>query len=59
VWRCYRRCGHSHAGISVTTGNDAAQRVYEAVGFQMYMAYGSEYFDGQFPGTTKYRLRLN
>lgn len=51
--------GHSHAGISVTTGNDAAQRVYEAVGFQMYMAYGTEYFDGQFPGTTKYRLRLS
>lgn len=54
-----RARGHSHAGISVTTGNDAAQRVYEAVGFQMYIAYGTEYFDGQFPGTTKYRLGLS
>lgn len=52
------RLGATHAGISVTMGNDAAQRVYEGVGFQMYMTYGSEYFDGAFPGTIKYRAKL-
>lgn len=50
---------HSHAGISVTVGNEPAQRAYEAVGFQMYLTYGAEYFDGAFPGTVKYRVRLN
>ncbi|MDX2162373.1 MAG: GNAT family N-acetyltransferase [bacterium] len=50
--------GHTHAGISVTMGNDAAQRVYEAVGFRLYMSYGSAYFDDAFPGTIKYRARL-
>lgn len=50
--------GHRQAGISVTLGNIPAQKVYEAVGFQMYLTYGAEYFDGAFPGTIKYRLRL-
>lgn len=50
--------GHEHAGISVTIGNEPAQRVYESIGFQPYISYGSEYFDGQFPGTIKYRVRL-
>lgn len=54
-----RRRGHAFAGISVTNGNEPAQRAYQAAGFKMYMAYGAEYFDGAFPGTTKYRLRLN
>jgi len=53
-----RRRGHSHAGISVTHGNEPARRVYEAVGFKLYLDYGSEYFDGYFPGTTKYRMQL-
>lgn len=53
-----RRLGHSHAGISVTDGNQAAKRAYEKAGFQMYLTYGSDYFDGAFPGTVKYRLKL-
>jgi ribosomal protein S18 acetylase RimI-like enzyme len=54
-----RRKGHSHAGISVTTGNTAAQRAYEAAGFKMYTAYGADYFDGYYPGSTKYRIALS
>jgi ribosomal protein S18 acetylase RimI-like enzyme len=54
-----RRLGHTRVGISVTTGNLAAQRAYEAIGFQLYVQYGADYFDGAFPGTTKYRLRLD
>lgn len=53
-----RRLGHTYAGISVTNGNDAAQRAYEKAGFQMYLSYGSDYFDSAFPGTTKYRRTL-
>ncbi|MCU0494805.1 MAG: GNAT family N-acetyltransferase [Chloroflexaceae bacterium] len=53
-----KRQGHTHAGISVTIGNEPAQKVYESLGFQMYMTYGAEYFDGAFPGTIKYRMRL-
>jgi ribosomal protein S18 acetylase RimI-like enzyme len=53
-----RRLGHSHAGISVTEGNEAAKRAYEKAGFQMYLSYGSDYFDGAFPGTVNYRLKL-
>ncbi len=50
--------GHSHAGISVTMGNDPAQHVYEAVGFRMFVTYGAEYFNNQYPGTIKYRTPL-
>jgi ribosomal protein S18 acetylase RimI-like enzyme len=53
-----RRLGHSHAGISVTDGNEAAKRAYEKAGFNMYLSYGSDYFEGHFPGTVKYRLKL-
>jgi ribosomal protein S18 acetylase RimI-like enzyme len=53
-----RRLGHAEVGISVTTGNQPAERAYEAIGFQLYLRYGSEYFGGAFPGTTKYRLKL-
>jgi ribosomal protein S18 acetylase RimI-like enzyme len=51
--------GFSHAAIAVTMGNTSAERVYTGVGFQLYIAYGADYFDGTFPGTTKYRMRLN
>jgi ribosomal protein S18 acetylase RimI-like enzyme len=54
-----RRRGSTHAAISVTLGNEPARRVYEGVGFQMYITYGAEYFDHQFPGTIKYRISLN
>jgi ribosomal protein S18 acetylase RimI-like enzyme len=53
-----KRLGHSQVGIAVTNGNEPARRVYEALGFQLYVMYGAEYFDGMFPGTTKYRMRL-
>jgi ribosomal protein S18 acetylase RimI-like enzyme len=53
-----RRLGHPHVGISVTDGNEAAKRAYEKAGFKMYLIYGSDYFDGYFPGTVKYRLKL-
>jgi ribosomal protein S18 acetylase RimI-like enzyme len=53
-----RRQGLSHGGIAVTTGNLPAQRAYEALGFELYIAYGSAYFEGAFPGTTKYRIAL-
>jgi ribosomal protein S18 acetylase RimI-like enzyme len=53
-----RRLGHSHVGISVTEGNEAAKRAYEKIGFRLYLTYGSDYFDGQFPGSSKYRLKL-
>ncbi len=52
------RRGNSHAGISVTLGNAPAERVYESIGFQRYVTYWSEYFDGYFPGTMKYKMRL-
>ena len=54
-----RKLGHSHVGISVTTGNEAAQRAYESIGFRLYLQYGADYFNDAFPGTTKYRLSLN
>jgi ribosomal protein S18 acetylase RimI-like enzyme len=53
-----RALGHTAAGIAVTRGNEPAQRVYEALGFQMYVTYGAAYFDGAFPGTIKYRVGL-
>ncbi len=53
-----RQQGFTQAGISVTIGNEAARRVYEGVGFQMYVTYGAEYFDHAFPGTIKYRMKI-
>jgi ribosomal protein S18 acetylase RimI-like enzyme len=47
--------GHTHTGIAVTIGNEAAQKLYEAVGFAMVVTYGAAYFNGAFPGTIKYR----
>jgi ribosomal protein S18 acetylase RimI-like enzyme len=54
-----RTLGHAHVGISVTTGNLAAQRAYENIGFRLHLQYGADYFNDAFPGTTKYRLSLN
>jgi GNAT superfamily N-acetyltransferase len=53
-----RDLGHPAAGIAVTAGNEPARRVYEALGFQLYLQYGAAYFDNAFPGTLKYRLPL-
>jgi ribosomal protein S18 acetylase RimI-like enzyme len=53
-----RSRGYSHAGIMVINGHDRAQRVYESLGFRVYVAYGAEYFDDEFPGLTKFRRAL-
>ena len=54
-----RKVTTSRAGISVAVGNVPARRAYEAIGFQLYMTYGVDYFEGAFPSTTKYRIRIN
>jgi ribosomal protein S18 acetylase RimI-like enzyme len=46
-------------GISVTVGNEIAERLYLSVGFQRYVTFFSEYYFNQFPGTAKFRLRLS
>ena len=50
---------HSHAGIMVLNGNDAARHTYESVGFKPYQSFHAEYFDFEFTGVTKFRLCLN
>lgn len=54
-----RENGHSHAGIMVINGNERARHTYESLGFKLYISFGAEYFDNEFPGLTKFRLRLN
>lgn len=53
-----RAAGVDSVGVSVTPGNDKAERLYLSAGFQPYITYFSEYYYGQFPGTEKFRLRL-
>lgn len=54
---------HSHAGIMIINGNDAARRTYESLGFKPYQTFYAEYFKDQFdldfPGVTKFGLCLN
>ena len=54
---------HSHAGIMVINGNDAARRTYESIGFKPYQTFHAEYFSQQFnlefPGVTKFGICLN
>jgi ribosomal protein S18 acetylase RimI-like enzyme len=54
---------HSHAGIMVINGNDVARRTYESIGFKPYQTFHAEYFSEQFniefPGITKFGLRLH
>ena len=50
--------GSESIGISVTTGNEIAERLYLSAGFQRYITFFSEYYYGQFPGTAKFRIRL-
>lgn len=58
-----RSRGHEFAGIMIINGNDAAQRTYESAGFKPYQTFHSGYFSEQadmdFPGVTKFGLRLN
>ena len=53
---------HEFAGIMVINGNDAARRTYESVGFKLYQTFHGDYFSEQFgiefPGVTKFGLRL-
>jgi ribosomal protein S18 acetylase RimI-like enzyme len=51
--------GVESIGISVTIGNQAAEALYQSVGFQPYITYFGEYYDGMFPGTAKFRIRLS
>ena len=53
-----RAGGIESVGISVTMGNQAAERLYLSVGFQPYVSYFSEYYNGVFPGTAKFRIRV-
>lgn len=54
---------HSHAGIMVINGNDAARRTYESIGFKPYQTFHAGYFKQQFgiefPGLTKFGMCLN
>lgn len=54
---------HSHAGIMVINGNEAARRTYESLGFKPYQTFYAAYFMDQFkiefPGVTKLGLSLN
>jgi GNAT superfamily N-acetyltransferase len=54
---------HSHAGIMVVNGNDAARHTYESIGFKPYQTFHAEYFSQlfgvEFPGVTKFGLCLN
>jgi ribosomal protein S18 acetylase RimI-like enzyme len=46
-------------GISVTVGNEIAERLYLSVGFQRYITFFSDYYFDRFPGTAKFRLRIS
>jgi ribosomal protein S18 acetylase RimI-like enzyme len=54
---------HSHAGIMIINGNDTARHTYESIGFKPYQTFHAEYFSDQFniefPGVTKFGLRLS
>ncbi len=50
--------GHQTMGISVTMGNQAAEKLYQKAGFRPYITYWESYFEGQFPGTIKYSKPL-
>jgi ribosomal protein S18 acetylase RimI-like enzyme len=53
---------HSHAGIMVINGNEAARHTYESIGFKPYQTFHADYFtqqfDLEFPGITKFGLCL-
>ena len=54
---------HSHAGIMVINGNNAARHTYESIGFKPYQTFHADYFleqfNVEFPGVTKFGLCLN
>lgn len=54
---------HTFAGIMVINGNEVARHTYESIGFKPYQTFHADYFSEQFniefPGVTKFGLRLN
>jgi ribosomal protein S18 acetylase RimI-like enzyme len=54
---------HDVAGIMVINGNDIARHTYESLGFKPYQTFHADYFSEQFniefPGVTKFGLRLH
>ena len=54
---------HEFAGIMIINGNDVARHTYESIGFKPYQTFHADYFSEQFniefPGVTKFGLRLN
>ncbi|WP_242040924.1 GNAT family N-acetyltransferase [Leptolyngbya sp. FACHB-261] len=54
---------HAYAGIMVINGNDVARYTYESIGFKPYQTFHADYFSEQFntefPGVTKFGLRLS
>ncbi|NEP18893.1 MAG: GNAT family N-acetyltransferase [Leptolyngbya sp. SIO4C1] len=54
---------HDFAGIMVINGNNAARHTYESIGFKPYQTFHADYFSErfniEFPGITKFGLRLN
>ncbi|ELR96342.1 GNAT family N-acetyltransferase [Gloeocapsa sp. PCC 73106] len=50
---------YSHAGIMIINGNDTARHTYESVGFKPYQTFYADYFNDEFSGLTKFRIRLN
>ena len=53
-----RALGHAAVGVSVITGNDGGRRLYDSVGFEPVVTFHPGFVDGQFPGFTKLRRRL-
>lgn len=58
-----KRRSHQHVGVSVADGNEAARRVYERLGFQLYVAFGPAFFGDDaaeqgFGGYTKFKMPL-
>ena len=49
--------GAASLGVMVIHGNEAAASLY-AKHFQPYVTFHEDYFDGAFPGVTKYRASL-
>lgn len=50
--------GRKSVGISVSLGNEIAERLYLSVGFKNYCTFFSNYFDDYFPGILKFKYNL-
>lgn len=53
-----KRRGANSLGIMVIHGNDQAQRLYEHY-FEPYATFHTAFFDGKFPGLTKYKVSFS